>query len=324
MQGGGTLRRFVVGCALLAALLALLLIWTPEAADGVRRGLAVCADSVVPSLFPFFVLSAAAAELGLPQRLARPLGPIMSRLFRVPGAGAAALAAGLLGGYPLGAAAAADLCRRGAVSRAEAGRLLGFCNNSGPAFLIGAAGCGVFGSPRAGLALYACHALAALAAGLLLRGGGVCVMSTPPPAPEPSPGAFARAVASAAGSVLGVCGFVTAFSALCAALDATGLLSRAAGELAARSGLELGAARAAAAGFFELGGGISALAGCSCTRGNFALAALLIGWGGLSVHMQTASVLAAEKISAARHLAGRLLSAVFSAVFAALAYGAAF
>ena len=80
------------------------------------------------------------------------------------------------------------------------------------------------------------------------------------------------------------------------------------------------AARAALTGFFELGGGISALRGCAPTRLNFALCAAMIGWGGVSVHMQTAAAVAAANVKTARHLAGRALSAALSAAYALAAY----
>ena len=277
---------FLPGAAALAASLAALLIWPSAAAEGVRRGLSLAAESIIPSLFPFFVLSALAGELGVPQRLARRLSAPMGRLFGLPGTGAAALLAGVLGGYPLGAA-----------------------------FLIGAAGAGVFGSVRAGLALYAAHVLAALSSGLVMRGRGRSVMSTLPEVPHPRPGAFARSVTASVGNILNVCGFVVIFSALVSALEAAGIFTRLAGGLSLASGLELSASRALLTGFFELGGGIGALRGCSPTRTNFALAALIIGWGGLSVHMQTAS--AARGVPMRRHLAGRILSAALGAAYAA-------
>ena len=306
---------FLPGAAALAASLAALLIWPSAAAEGVRRGLSLAADSIIPSLFPFFVLSTLAGELGVPQRLARRLSAPMGRLFGLPGTGAAALLAGVLGGYPLGAAATSGLVERGALTPAEGARLLGFANNSGPAFLIGAAGAGVFGSVRAGLALYAAHVLAALSSGLVMRGRGRSVMSTLPEVPRPRPGAFARSVTASVGNILNVCGFVVIFSALVSALEAAGIFTRLAGGLSLASGLELSASRALLTGFFELGGGIGALRGCSPTRTNFALAALIIGWGGLSVHMQTAS--AARGVPMRRHLAGRILSAALGAAYAA-------
>lgn len=317
------MRRFITGCVMALAALSGLLLWSPDAMDGVRSGLATCAGVIIPSLFPFFVLGGAIMELGIPQRLSGVLSPAMSRLFGVSGAGASALIMGVMGGYPLGAATASGLVERGAITRGEGERLLVFCNNSGPAFLIGAAGVGVFGSVRAGLILYACHVLAAVTAGVILRPRQYAQPSRPVPQPEAEPGALSRAVTASVRNMLNVCGFVVIFSAIVSALDASGVFSRVAGSIAMHTGLELVAARALLTGFFEIGGGISALRVCSATRVNFALCALIIGWGGISVHMQTSAAVSASKMKTARHFAGRLLSAVLSAVYAAAAWGLA-
>ena len=67
----------------------------------------------------------------------------MASLFRLPGcAGSAALLLGLVGGYPIGARTAAELYASGDLTRQEAERLLTFCNNSNPVFLISVLGCG--------------------------------------------------------------------------------------------------------------------------------------------------------------------------------------
>ena len=300
-----------------AAALALALEY-PAAAEGVRAGLGVCGEVIIPSLFPFFVLGSLAIELGLPERLAARLSPFMRRFFGVPGEGAAALLAGLLGGYPLGAAAAAALAGRGAVSREEAAKMLGFCNNTGPAFLVGAAGAGVFGSLRAGLALYCSHILAALATGVLLRGRpspGRPPAAAPPPRPA-EPGAFTRSVTGSVRNILNVCGFVVVFSALTAALDATGILPGLALRLSLLTGLEPGTTRALLIGSLELGGGVSALSGANPTAANMAAAAFMIGWGGLSVHLQTSAV--TDGLPLRRHLAGKVASASLSCLFASL------
>ena len=49
----------------------------------------------------------------------------------------------------------------------------------------------------------------------------------------------------------------------------------------------------------------------------------MIGWGGVSVHMQTAAATAGAGVKTARHLAGRLMSAAFSAIYAWAAFGLA-
>ena len=87
------------------------------------------------------------------RRFASLLSPLMRPLFSLSGAGASALALGLCGGYPVGARTAAALVENGSLPREEGERLLAFCNNAGPGFLLGVCGAGVFSSARARAAL---------------------------------------------------------------------------------------------------------------------------------------------------------------------------
>ena len=146
-------RDILLGAGLLWATLALIL-WPEQAMDAMRDGLRLCGNVIVPSLFPFFVLSSLVVELGMSRYLGRLLEPIMVPLFRVNGSCATALALGFVGGYPVGAQTAIQIYQNGQCSRAEAERMLAFCNNSGPAFILGVVGAGVFGSGTAGLLLY--------------------------------------------------------------------------------------------------------------------------------------------------------------------------
>ncbi len=290
---------------MILALFAALVCASGDAAEGARQGLAVCARSLVPSLLPFFVLSNLLSALGLPALLGGLFGGAMERLFAVSPAGAQAFFLGVTGGYPLGAAAVADLRRSGQVSREEAERLLAFCNNSGPAFILGTVG-GVFHSPLAGALLYVTHLLGAAAVGLLFRrkdgGGGA---AAPPAEPMPFAQALPAAMGKAVTGVMSVCGYVVMFSAL------LGM----AGPWLALPPLK----KALIAGFFELGGGTAALAGLVPEPAALAACALMLGWGGLSVHCQTLGVLADTDISCARHLAGRALCGAISAVFTYIA-----
>ena len=60
-------------------------------------------------------------------------------------------------------------------------------------------------------------------------------------------------------------------------------------------------------------GGVGALAGAAVTPVNLAVCAFLIGFGGISVAMQTAAVLDGTNIKVSRHLVGRLLNGSISA-----------
>ena len=290
---------------ILAALCALflLIVASDTAIERAAYGLRLCWELILPSLFPFFVVSSQLGRLGFPKLAGQQLAPLARRMFRTSGAGIA------------------ELEERGEIGSEEAARLLGFCNNSGPAFLIGAIGTGIFGSSGIGLLLYLSHVLAAVLSGLLLRSRtGFDAPETAPPlsAPPSFARALSEAVRQSVPALLNVCGFVVFFTVFCGFLDAAGFLDALAARLALLPGLGEAQARSLLLGFWELGGGIGALRGLAPTPGNLALAAALVGWGGVSVQFQTLAVLADSKTKTSLHLAGRFMSAVFGA---ALAYG---
>ena len=310
--------------AVLAALCAMaaLLMASAQVMDSSRYALRLCADLILPSLFPFFVLCGLLSRLGFPAFLGRLLSPAASRLFRVSGRGASALVVGLSGGYPMGAAYIADMQQSGQISTQEAERLLAFCNNSGPAFIMGAVGVGVFGSAKIGLILYLVHIGAALGTGVLFRWlgqpeelGSAAVLLEPMRMAAALPESVRQAVLS----VLNVCGFVVCFTVFTGLLDAGGFFSAAAGFLASVTGMELQGARSLLTGFLELGSGVGAMRGLSASPAALALAAWVLGWGGVSVQFQTMSVLTDTEMKSALHMAGRLISACIGA---ALAYTA--
>lgn len=210
--------------ATIAALCAMLeMILAPQQMiESGRYALSLCAELIIPSLFPFFVLSGLLNRLGFAAAIARQLAKPAARLYGVSGAGATAFFMGLVGGYPLGAAYIADMRRQGLVSLEEAERLMGFCSNSGPAFLVGSIGAGVFGSARLGVGLYIIHVLAAAITGLFFRVDGKC-RGNAPAAPRESGGALIESVRQAAQSILSVCGFIVCFCVIIGLLDAHGM-----------------------------------------------------------------------------------------------------
>lgn len=299
----------------MALLLFLLVMGEAEAArDGARWGLELCLQLLIPSLLPLFALSSLMNRLGLGDALAGKLGGIMGRLFGISGMGASALIAGLCGGYPLGAATAAELCADGRISREEGERLLGFCDNTGPAFAVAALGMGAFQSAGIGLFLYAVHVVSAVLTGLLLRGEASRSAAVKEWKPLPFPQAMTAAVNAAGKAILGVCAWVIVFSALLFALNARGTLDSLAGALATVLGWELGFCRALIRSFFELSGAVGLMSGLSPSPMKLALAAFALSWGGLCVHFQSLSV--CGELSPHRRLYGKLIHGLLAAALA--------
>lgn len=308
------LRRHILPLGFSLTLFLMLMLNAADAAEAARAALTVCAKTLIPSLFPFFVLSSLLNSFGLSVFLGKLLGGFAARLYGISGAGASALVLGLCGGYPSGAAYLGQMEQSGAISAEEGERLLTFCNNSGPAFVIGAIGLGAFHSAKIGAFLYAVHVLSALLTGLFFRGIPACDVPYSGRLDESSPAlAFSDAVKRSAISLLSISGFVVFFSTLLAVLDARGAVSLFCGFLHEGFGWPLTYARALCTGLLELGSAAALLEGIAPSPASLALAAGLLSWGGLSVHFQTLSVLAESKITGALHLTGRLVSAGFAA-----------
>jgi len=119
-----------------AAIGMLILIFdSTRALEGARDGLELCIKSVIPSLFPFFVLSAlltnsSSKKNAFPFRL-------FGKVLGIPENAQSLLIPAFLGGYPVGAKCVSNLYQRKQIYRKEAARLIAFCNNAGPAFLFG-------------------------------------------------------------------------------------------------------------------------------------------------------------------------------------------
>ena len=310
--------------AVLCCFSALLLL--PEvSAQAARDAMLLCAQTLIPSLFPFFIAANLLNELGASKLTANALAPLGARL-GMSGHGVSAFIIGVTGGYPLGASYIAQLRAQGIIGRDDASRLIVFCNNSGPAFIVGAAGVGVFGSAPVGFFLYAVHILAALIFGVIICPKAPCDICYDEDifSPVSLSAAFTASVKRAADSMIGVCSFVVAFSAINGVLDAMDITRSIAGELSFRLGAEISWCTALLAGILELGNGIGSMAGLAISPINLALAAFILSWGGLSVHFQTFSMIAGTDIKTARYMIGRFLTALIAAALALLGAAAIF
>lgn len=307
--------------ALLVAGAALALVTSPnDAMAYARKGLELCASVIIPSLFPFFVLSGMVVELGFASYIGKLFERLMRPLFGVGGACAAPLALGFVGGYPTGARTAILLYEKGVCSRAETERMLAFCNNSGPAFILGVVGAGVFGSGAAGVLLYLAHAAASIIVGILFRIFGGKVDAKRGEKPQFSSEvsslapAFASSVASALNATLGICAFVVFFTVVINMLVRLGAIPFAAGLLAKLPLLDEQGASQLLTGLIEISSGVWTLKDAvGGLRRELALAAFMLGWAGLSVHCQVLGFILKSGLSTRPYLIGKLLHGVVSA-----------
>ena len=238
------------------------------ALSSARDGVYLCLYTLIPTLFPFFVISRLLISYITPSNR---IGNLFSRLFGVSPSLLSAYIIGLISGFPAGGAAVAQVYENGFCSREEAERALGFCNNTGPAFAVGAVGA-LLGNVKFAAVIYFLQIPSSLITSRLL----------PPTkathkAPEKalSEVSLPSAVKDSMLPMASVCAFVIFFSPLLAFIRA--LLET------------LGAPTEVSAvilALTELSGGIRYACTFLPLTGAFILCAFACGWSGLSVILQ--------------------------------------
>lgn len=308
LRGACAIRRVCFTLWLLLFALGLLLYGKAVSAAAVNS-LSLCMQVLLPALFPFFVLSGWLALSGGGTFLCCLLDKPMRQWFGLSGSCASALLLGWIGGYPVGASTAVQLYQNRRCSREEALSLLRFCNNAGPAFLIAAFGNGMLQSSRDGATIYGAQLLSSLFIGVLFRRKtGAVKHLTRHENSQNSPysltlSALLSTVKNAFDAFQGVCAFVVFF-----AVTESLLL-----QLPPMQGGGLGAALFS--GLLELTGGLSMLAKLQLKRQLLLpCCAFLSGFGGLSVTLQSVSLILDAGLPCKGYLKSKLMQGFIAAV----------
>lgn len=253
----------------------------------VTRGLRLCCTAVIPTLFPFMVLSELLVRTGGGELMGRALAAPMRALFGLSGAGSCAFLLGAVCGFPVGTRAAVMLYDRGLLERSEAERLISFCNYPSSAFMISATGAALWQNRQLGAAMYASVLAAGVIAGIIsgiparraAKKEGVVPTDMPHTVRKPQPTALSDSVTAAATSTLNVCAYVAFFSCV------VGCISHILARVSPSRTVE-----AAIYSFFELTSGAAASAAVIPSRTGILMCTAAAGWSGLSVALQVFSV----------------------------------
>ncbi len=279
---GGYIAAFTAIC--------LLLLHYPNAmATGISRGLSICSTVIIPTLYPFMLLAGLLANSPLCRQPGRRITAVTRRLFGLPGCCGPAILLSLVGGYPAGSIAIAQLRQRGQINEEDTRRMTAYCVNGGPGFIVSTVGAGLLGSVQAGLLLYIAQITVSLGIGIALGCGKRRVYETAlDPLPPRKP--MAQIVSDTCASLLTMCGFVVLAAAGLSLAEVCGF----ARGLASLTNMDLSATSALLAAITEVSCGCIALAGGGVLTPLWL--SLALSWGGLSVQGQLAAVLPHERI----------------------------
>ena len=131
------MNRSAFRTIILFVIMITMLIFTEHTDQGVRYGLLLWYQSIVPALFPFIVISTMIiSESGI-SLIMKPLHKIIRPFLPLSENGCFALLAGLICGYPMGAKTCAEFLHTGRMDVHEFKFLMAICNFPSPMFLLG-------------------------------------------------------------------------------------------------------------------------------------------------------------------------------------------
>ncbi|MCT4508195.1 MAG: sporulation integral membrane protein YlbJ [Tepidibacter sp.] len=146
-----------------------IVIFPKESIESAIVGMNICINILIPSLLPFLI----GANLLINLKVMDILGVFLEKpsriLFNVPGKSSLIFAISILSGYPIGSKLTSNLRQNNQISKVEAQRLASFCSTSGPLFIVGSVGIGMFNNSKIGYFILLCHYIGALSIGILFR-----------------------------------------------------------------------------------------------------------------------------------------------------------
>ncbi len=259
---------------------ALLINYSGAAINGATYGMILCAEKIIPSLFPFtaitvFIYNGNYLEILL-ERLKRKQQIIIFLI-------------SLIGGYPIGAKLISEAYNTNKINKKDAENMLCCCVNVGPAFSISVVGALMFNSTRLGVLIFIASILSALEMFLifcrkfdnnlpLAENKSVSISDN-----------FVNSVASASVAIITVCSFIILFS------TAVNIVKIHVGNVIIKNTI---------IAVLEITTAISEFS-------NVYLIAFLIGFGGLSIFMQILSLSRSYRPNVLKILVSRLINGIF-------------
>lgn len=293
--------KFFLALIISVTMAILLLKFPLLSSEGIRKGLEISAGTMIPSLFPFLVISSFAGQSGAIDFLGKKTDKFFRRIFGCSGKTGSVFLFSLFSGFPSGCSLASELYEKNKITQNEAKRIALSSVNAGPAFVVGAVGSMYLESSKAGIIMFLSLSLSSLLIAFFTK------LFLPSSQYEeiyaetekaPLSEAFVSSVYSGSENMLRICGWILLFSCLTNIISGT---------------LHNGTFSFLVKVFSEVSSGCKEM---SLTK-NPSHLAFVIGWSGLCVHCQLLPYIIRIGLKIKFFLCSRLFHAGLSALITA-------
>lgn len=278
--------------------------------DTISYSLNIWVNSLIPTMFPFFVLSDLLIQYHITNYIPKWLKKTFSKLFRVNESVVTIFFLSCLSGFPSNARNTRMLYDKGQITKEEAGHALIFTHFSNPLFILSTVSVFFLNQERYGYIILISHYLGNIILGLITRGYRTIRDTNYTPNSNKSQNfgnIFSCAIKNAIDTLLLILGTLTCFLVLSSII--LHHLSIAPYQEALIKGI------------LEMTMGLKALSSLSISECyKVVISVMFISFGGLSVHLQVLSQLADTDISYFPFFISRIFHAIISGIIACLLF----
>lgn len=278
---------------------------------GVCKGIEICLNILIPSLFPFMFLTNFIVETGLDENIGKVFYFAFNKLYNLPKSAFAVIILSLIGGYPAGAVGIKSLVEQGKINKNKARQMAYFCVGAGPAYVINIVGLQVYNSFKLGIILLIAQIMSILLLGLIsckvkktsYQKASKSIIKEP----VNFSNSFVYSCKNAAVAMGSICSFVVLFSAFIILISSIDMLDPLYNLLNIPKPLAL----ACVSSMLEITNGTTNFANLN----SLYAVSFFLGFGGFCVHFQVLSILKNIHIKYIKFLIFRILQGLISALF---------
>lgn len=283
------------------------------------NGLKIWLLNVVPALFPFFIFTR--IIIALNQTSIPALDKITYKCFHTQNSGLI-YCLSLLSGYPVGAKLISNYYDAGAIDKKTASKMFSYCSTSGPMFIVGAIGIGVFRSAKVGYILLIGHIIGSFLNGMIYRGKGTIATNAKPQITKTT---INEIMYDSIISILLVGGYIVFASVLIQLLQLTGILPWLANSISSLIKCDYSAVYSVLSGVLEITNGLIGLGGCNISIPiKIIISSILIAFSGICIMLQSTAFLSKLEMSKRtmfkQKISQALLSGLATAIIVLIVY----
>lgn len=274
-----------------------------KATSSCIKAVELCLQKLIPSLFPFLVLNDLMIRSGLFSCIGKYIGKPFSKAFNLSAEASLCFISGLIFGFPLGTKTVCTLYDQKSITKSDAERLVCFCSNTGPAFVLGIATM-CLETRKAAYIIYICQALSAFVVGLFVRPRKSVSEKYAPKKQSFTLSNIPDAITSSFLPMMNICCFVCFFAIVSASVENLVLFF-----------CDDKTISVLLIGFFEITNGISRINGSFSPLMRSALCAFLVGWSGVSVILQSINIMSKSGIRCKKYIVCKLIQGILCFIF---------